>query len=472
MRRENPLTEWVLARWVWLAAIAALLAGSMLFISATGMRPAYDAYGWLVWGRQAAHLHLDTNAAPSWKPLAFLFTFPYALLAGRAALWLWMVTAVAGALAGSLFAGRIAYRLCGPNDGHRYARVAGAVFAAVGVLGIEGYWHFVLIATSDPLMTTLCLAAIDAHLSGHRRLAWVLIVLTSLGRPEAWLVTAVYAAWLWRTEPSLRRAVGVGLVAIPALWFGIPAITSDSPFIAGKVEADSTVAVPGNRILGMLNGFTHLYELPMQLAGTLAVAYALFRRERIWLAVIGMSLLWLLTEAAFALHGWAPSPRYMFEPEAVLVVLVGATIGRVLRLPRLRLSLVRWAAIAGVAALVVTLAPHARTRARLAHNGIELGRTWSRQIHRLDTVIAAEGGPKRILACGQPVTVVSFQTILAWAVDRNVADIGWDPPRWIKAGQPIVLFQPQWAGWEVLPLNVSPPKRAACERLRTNTDFG
>src|SRR5689334_22789788 len=111
----DPLHEWVRAWWPWLAAVAALLISSILFVVLTGMRPAYDAYGWLVWGRQAAHLHLDTNAAPSWKPLTFLFTFPYALVAGRTALWLWMVTAVAGAFAASLFAARIAYRLCGPN---------------------------------------------------------------------------------------------------------------------------------------------------------------------------------------------------------------------------------------------------------------------------------------------------------------------------------------------------------------------
>ena len=301
---------------------------SVAFVLLTGMRPAYDAYGWLVWGRQTVHLNLDLNAAPSWKPLPFLFTLPYSLIPGQAALWLWMVTAVAGAFAGSVFAARIAYRLSAPA--HRYARVAGAVFAAVGVLGIAGYWHFVLIATSDPLMTTLCLAAIDAHLSGRRRLAWALLVLASLGRPEAWLVTAAYALWAWRSDPALRTSVLVGLAAIPLLWFGIPTITSGNPLIAGKIEADSTVALPGNRVTGTLDGFTSLYELPMWIAALAAILLAAVRRERTWIVLIGAALLWLLTEIAFALHGWAPSPRYMFEPVAVLVVLVGAGIGRVL----------------------------------------------------------------------------------------------------------------------------------------------
>jgi hypothetical protein len=462
------------ARWrripTWVPVAALVILAAVAFILLTGMRPAYDAYGWLVWGRQAVHLNLDLNAAPSWKPLPFLFTLPYSLIPGQAALWLWMVTAVAGAFAGSVFAARIAYRLSAPA--HRYARVAGAVFAAVGVLGIAGYWHFVLIATSDPLMTTLCLGAIDAHLSGRRRLAWALLVLASLGRPEAWLVTAVYALWAWRSEPGLRASLLVGLAAIPVLWFGIPTITSGNPLIAGKIEADSTVALPGNRVTGTLDGFTSLYELPMWIAALAATLLAAVRRERTWIVLIGAAMLWLLTEIAFALHGWAPSPRYMFEPVAVLVVLVGAGFGRVLSVGPNRFALMRWAAVAAVAALLVTLAQPARTRARLAHNGIDLGQTWARQISRLHRVIADVGGPQSVLACGKPVTEIRFQSILAFAMSENVAEVGWNPRDEVKKGKPIVLFEPRWAGWVVRPINVPRDRRAACAGLRANSEFG
>ncbi len=454
----------------WIVVSALVLLAAVAFVVLTGVRPAYDAYGWLVWGHQAVHLNLDLNAAPSWKPLPFLFTLPYSLLPQQAALWLWTVTAVAGAFAGSVFAGRIAYRLSAPAP--HYARLTGAVFAGLGVLGIAGYWHFVLIATSDPLMTTLCLAAIDAHLSGRRRLAWALLVLASLGRPEAWIVTAVYAVWAWRSDPALRTSVLVGAAAIPLLWFGVPTIASGSPFIAGKIEADSTVALHGNRVTGTLDGFTSLYELPMWIAALAAVLLAVVKRDRTWIMLIGAAMLWLLTEIAFALHGWAPSPRYMFEPVAVLVVLVGAGIGRVLGLGRHRFALLRWVAVAGVAALVVTLAQPARSRARLAHNGINLGRTWKRQIGRLDTVIANVGGAQRVRACGKPVTEIRFQSILAWEMHENVADIGWNPAAEIKRHTPIVLFEPRWAGWKVRPVNVPKDKRAACTGLRANSSFG
>ncbi len=68
-----------------------IIGAAIAFVGLTNARPSYDAFGWLVWGRQALHWNLDTNGAPSWKPLPFLFTFPYAL-AGHGQMWLWMVT--------------------------------------------------------------------------------------------------------------------------------------------------------------------------------------------------------------------------------------------------------------------------------------------------------------------------------------------------------------------------------------------
>jgi hypothetical protein len=210
----------------WVIVSVVVIVVSALFVVGSGVRPEFDTYGWLVWRRQALHWNLDTNAAPSWKPLTFLFTFAYSL-AGDGELWLWMVTAVAGALAGAIFAGRIAYRITGPAPGREYARIVAAVFAGLGVLGIAGYWHLVLIAASDPMDITLCLAAIDYHLSGRPRTAWVLLVLISLARPEAWTVTALYAAWAWRAAPSMRTRIMLGIAVIPALWFVVTAARSD-----------------------------------------------------------------------------------------------------------------------------------------------------------------------------------------------------------------------------------------------------
>jgi hypothetical protein len=325
----------------------------------------------------------------------------------------------------------------------------------------------VLISASDPMVVGLSLAAIDCALCGRPRAAWWLMVLISLGRPEAWLVADLYALWAWRSIPSMRAQLAAGLVLIPLLWFGVPAIAADTWFISGKVALDTTRGISGDRLSAMISGFTGLYELPMQLAALFGLAVAAARRDRPSLVMAGAAIVWLATEAGFALHGWNPSFRYMFAPAAVLIVLAGAGIGHVLARTSGHLVL-RWATVAGIAALIVTLAPHARIRGRLAHNGIVIGHHWARQLDRLHAAIDRDGGAKRILACGQPVSYYGFQSILAWDMDQNIADVGWDPPTWIKRGQPIVFFEPVGLGWKVVPIHTTRPD---CDRLAIETAF-
>ena len=180
-------------RYGWVLTAGGLLAVSTVLLEWARTRPGYDPYGWLVWGHQTLHLSLDLGGAPSWKPLPYLFTVPYAL-AGESALRMWMITAVTVSLAGSIFGARIAYRLTSGTSAHshgsgrigRCAPVAAAIFAATAVLGLEDYMHYILSAQSDPMIVTFCLAAIDSHLCGRHRWAFAFGVLGSLGRPEVW----------------------------------------------------------------------------------------------------------------------------------------------------------------------------------------------------------------------------------------------------------------------------------------------
>ena len=110
---------------VTLVGAAGLLVVSLLILLWARTRPGFDPYGWLVWGHQTVAGNLDTNAAPSWKPLPYLFTVPFGLF-GHYQLWLWMVTSLAVSLGGAVFAARIAYRLTlGGEAGGRYAGVGG-----------------------------------------------------------------------------------------------------------------------------------------------------------------------------------------------------------------------------------------------------------------------------------------------------------------------------------------------------------
>lgn len=456
-----------LGRRPWIAVSVAVILAAIAFVLLTGMRPEFDAWGFMVWGKQALHWKLDTNSAPSWKPLPFLFTFVYAL-AGKAQLWLWMFTAVAAAFAGAPLAGRIAYRLTGPSPARPYAPWVAAAFAGVGVLGFFNYGHYLLIANADPMEVTLCLAAIDSHLCRRRRLAWLFLVLASLGRPEAWAPTGLYALWAWRTEPSMRPVLIAGALAIPAMWFGIAGLTSRSWSVASDVALGSTNPLTGNKLAGVIRHLRNLYQWPMQVAVLVSVAVAIARRDRATLILTGLALVWVAVEVAMAYHGWNAPSRYLFAPGAVLVVVAAVGVGRALAAaPGSRL--LRLAFPAAAVALVVALFPGARTWERLFHNKVSTERVWREQIEHLGALVSREGAT-RIRACGQPVSYLGFQPIIAWYLGINTSAIGWDPPSSIASGKPIVLYQIQGeSAWVAHPIHTPITRRAPCARLEASS---
>ncbi len=213
----------------WVFGAVGLLLVSLVIVLWARSRPGYDPYGWLVWGKLTLHAKLDTNGAPSWKPLPFLFTVPFALF-GRYQLWLWMVFSVAVSLAGPIFAWRIAFRLTGADPARRYAAYVAGLFAAGLMLLMEDtvshltYVHYLLSAESDTMIVALVLAAIDFHLAGASPpgVLDLVLCLTRTTRGVAVL------------RPGRHLAVGQG-TRVPALaarlhsalllffWFGSPA---------------------------------------------------------------------------------------------------------------------------------------------------------------------------------------------------------------------------------------------------------
>lgn len=441
----------------WAAVAVGLLAVATVWVLLTDVRPSYDSFGWLVWGRQALDWDLNTSAAPSWKPLTFMFTLPYALAGAGPQMWLWILTATAAAVAGSVFAGRIAYRLTGPCPDRRWARWVAAAFAGVGLLGINGYSHLVMIANSDPMVVTLCLAAIDAHLHRRRRLAFSMIVLMALGRPEGWAFAILYAAWLWRTDRSSRALAAAGLLIIPIGWFLIPGLTSHSWFSAGDLALGSPNIIHGNKIIGVISRLRSLYPLPVQLAVLAALALAVVRRDRDWLMLAAAAVLWVLIEIGFAYHGWSATSRYLLEPGAVLIVLAGAGVGWVLayRPDRAQSWVIRWAPAGLVLLLLIALAPTARSRARITHGEISEARLDKTVLSRLQAAVSADGGAAAIKRCGQPVAPLSYQSEVAWVLGVNVGSVGFRQRHAIAGDKPIVLLKPHDGDWEIRPYHSS-----------------
>ena len=313
---------------------AGLLIVSLAIVLYARTRPGYDPYGWLVWGKLTIHLKLDTNGAPSWKPLPYLFTVPYAV-AGRYALWLWMVTSVAISLSGLIFAWRIAFRLTYSRPERRYASYVAGLFAAAFVLAMQdpvgnyNYTHYILSAESDTMIVSLCLLAIDLHLSGHHKAAFWIWWLGALGRPEVWPFYGLAGLWLWWKVPSYRRWLYLSLVLLAFLWFGIPGLSSKSLLTAGNIAENSPRAIHGNKITGTIDRFHELLPNTAWIAAVLTVAWAAWRRRTTILVLAGGALLWVLIEIAFAIHGFPAVPRYMFEAGAVVGILAAIFVGRV-----------------------------------------------------------------------------------------------------------------------------------------------
>jgi hypothetical protein len=454
----------------WAISAVALVVFSTLLVRWAGTRPGYDPYGWLNWGYQTLHLGLDLGGAPSWKPLPYLFDVPFALF-GHFGLWLWMVFSVSVSLSGSIFGARIAYRLVAQADhseGRQWPAIVAAVFAGAAVLGIDNYFHLILSVQSDPMIVSLCLAAIDSYLSGHPRWAFWLGILASLGRPEVWPFVGLYSLWVWRAIPALRKDIVVGAVVVVFGWFGIPTITNGRPLLAGQLAEKSPRMLHESKIVGTFHRFTGLTYLPIQLLALGAFAVAIWRRNRTVMLMGGAVVLWMVVEIAFVLHGWPGVPRYMFEPAGLLGVMAGIAVGWILVFAsRVGHGLPRWVGIPVVALLVASLVPGAISRLRQEHKDLYHERGRTTVIARLHAAIDHMGGAAHIRYCGEPVTNVEYVSILAYYTNLNDGQVGHRPQFERHLKHPTVFFTQLPNGWAALPWHTAPAKRASCANLKS-----
>jgi hypothetical protein len=443
-----------------------LLIFSALLVRWANTRPGFDPYGWLVWGHQTLTLSLNTNAAPSWKPFPYLFTVPFAL-AGHYEMWLWLTTATAMSLAGAVFAGRIAYRLTDAPAGREWAAWVAAVVAAGASLGIVDYFHFILSAQSDPIVVALCLGAVDCHLSGRRRWAYSLLALAGLSRPEAWLFQGVYAIWWWRRDRSAWRFMATWVVVELALWFGIPAITAKTFFIAGQNALNSPRELHSNKVFGTVGRFLSLYERPIEVAGGLTFLWALWRRDRRTLILCACVAGWVVLEIAFVLHGWAGVKRYLFPPAALGAVVAAVGVGWLLARTPPRVP--EWVGIALAVVVVGSFLPGAVSGARAEHKDLHEQRVRTKVINELATLVDHLGGPDKFHGCGEPLTRLQYQSMVAFTLHLNVATIGYKYAPAIAATRPIILITPgPINGWEIQPMR---QPLARCRALAGKIDL-
>jgi hypothetical protein len=454
-RERGHLVE-LAYRYRWVLTAIGLLIVSLGIVLYARARPGYDPYGWLVWGKLTIHLKLDTNGAPSWKPLPYLFTVPYAVF-GHYALWLWMVTSVAISLSGLIFAWRIAFRLTYSRPERRYASYVAGLFAAAFLFAMQdpvgnfSYVHYVLSAESDTMIVSLCLLAIDLHLSDRHKAAFWIWWLAALGRPEVWPFYGLAGVWLWWKVPSYRRWLYLSLALLAFLWFGIPGLSSKSLLTAGNIAENSPRAIHGNKISGVISRFHELLPNTIWVLAVLTVVWAAWRRRTAILVLAGGAVLWVLIEIAFALHGFPAVPRYMFEAGAVVGILAAVFIGRVVHeLPGL---------------ISESMFGAAHRQYRLEHKDLSQQRARTVLIDHLSGVVRTLGA-SNMFACGQPNIPIGYQSVFAWYAGVKTGVLYVSRPYIAKHPHPLVNVYPiAGAGWRVVPSLVDPAHAAVCKPM-------
>ena len=455
----------------------AIIVGALSLLEPS--TPSYDPWSWTLWGREIIHGQLTiTTSGTSWKPLPMIFTIPFALL-GRAAPDLWLVVARAGALAAVAMVFRISYRLTRQaatsfsrrnEDLGAAALIAPALLAgtiAAVSLGFSAYGGFVSSNTlgySEGLATALLLVAIERHLDGRPRQAFIIGFLVALDRPEIWLFWVPYGVWLlWRDRtPSTRAIVLAAFAAQPIVWFGPVYLGSghfgasitraqhpranslafaSSPFLAELTKAAwptillriklSAVALVAALVLGLLPAIRR--------DGTVALRTPR-ARALIAAALMGIGgMAWFVVIAVMTQLGFSGNDRYLVLGSA-LVEICGAVAFGWLALELGHAADTLWrrsgtrgtlaAASAAVAAAVFLLVPNwVGTNSLVSLPKLHGSLLYQAHLRQgLNRMIARYGGRDAVLGCGTVMTEGFQVPMLAWALNVPTVRVQGPPP--------------------------------------------
>jgi hypothetical protein len=371
----------------------------------------YDAWAWMVWGRELAHLDLATTGGPSFKPLPVLVVAPLSVLGGIAPA-VWLAGMRACAVASLLLAYRLGARLAGP--------AAGAV-AAVGLALSADLYRTALLGSAEPALIALTLGAVERHLDGRREWALVLVAVAGLIRPEAWVVLAAYGVYVWLREPRLRALAAAAVVLAPALWLGLDWAGSGDPLHGGSTATEATEGSAAHASVPALEVVRRAADaviVPTLVLAAVGLAEAARRRERRVLAIAGLALAWIVVVAIMAEAGFTGTRRYLAAPAAAICVVSG--VGLAWLLTAVRGGRTRVAAAGAVVAL--SLAP-AFVRAREEARTLSVARSQADQLDELRRAVAKVGGAAAVRRVGRPAVNPWLQTALAWELRAPLDDV-------------------------------------------------
>jgi hypothetical protein len=411
--KERPASLWsrpaVPALAPMVVALCAGVAGLSLLVPSV---PSTDPWGWIVWGREVAHLDLHTavGGSPAWKPLPVGFT-TFLSLAGGAAPVLWLFVARTGGLLSLVFAFRVATRLAGP--------VAGVVAALA--LACMGRWlREMAHGYTEPLAAALFLGALDRHLDGREEQAFLLLSAAALARPELWPLALLYGAgWLWRRRS--RALFVAGSLAVPALWL-VPDRLGSGDWLHGIRAARATTGAGPAASADALTAAVTLVGPPVLVLSALATLLAVRERDRTTLALAAVAVLWGGGLFLAMLAGWPASERYFFLPAVLLCLLAGCGAARAVAVPRGPPARLTAALVLAVLALPWLVDRGAKSveviRASVARAELQAD---------LRTAVERAGGAGRVLRLGRPALprgMAWTEGALAWKLNVHIGRMG------------------------------------------------
>jgi hypothetical protein len=380
--------------------------------------PGYDSFAWVVWGSELAH-HIVApyesfipGGGPSWKPLPVVFTTVFGFFG--AAPTLWVVFARAAGLFGLFVAYRLASRLAVTPRWPLAGPIAGAL-AAFGVLLTSDWMHYMFRATSEPMVVTTTLFAIERHLAGRRVTAYLSGVALVLLRPEAGLFVGLYGLWLLVSDRRVATwlVVILGLVAIPVGWFVPPWVASGKPLLASIHARAYKSHLGPHPLLEVLKRATGLTVWPVTIAALAVTLLAI--RTRDWLIVVlaGAALGYVAIVEAMTLDHYPGLERFMLPAAAVACVLAGVAVGRFATLAGGGL-----ASLGLAAALVAIAIPFFDGRIAKATTERAAAQQAVNDYNWVVAAVDEVGGARRVFPCRTSYAAVNHtaQTALAWAL--------------------------------------------------------